>query len=312
MHRFLLPFLVVSGAACGSDGVSIDDFTNAYIDAYCEGAVKCGSQPSTADCKASTSLETNTFLTLIESAKSGTVTYNEEQASACLDSFRARTCKFEGFHSENDPCDSMFTGTIAQGGACTISAQCAGGASCEQTVQDCDRDAMCCPGTCGAPSVEVAAGAMCGENDICPFNQYCKLPATGNVGTCTALISSPGAACDDFFSCVNPMICNLFAEMPTCEMPVGTGETCNPDGIAPCVVDQDHCDDVSMKCVGPLADGAACEFSSECAPDSSCAGTCQPNVAAGGACSETTADCLGSLECTGGTCQLGPAGMSCN
>lgn len=169
---------------------------------------------------------------------------------------------------------------------------------------------MCCPGTCGPPAVEVAAGAPCGDNDICPANQYCKPPATGDVGTWTALLTS-GAACDSFFACQDPMICNLFADMPTCEMPVATGQACNPDGIAPCIQDQDHCDDATMKCVGLLADGAACEFSSECAPDATCVGTCQQNVALGGACGDTTADGLGSLECISGTCQAGPAGMSC-
>lgn len=309
MHRFLLPFLVVSGAACGSDGVSLDDFSNAYVDAFCEGAVKCGSQPSVADCKASVALNNNSFLTLIDSAKSGSVKYNEDQAGACLDALKAPTCTFEGLHSE-DACDGAFTGTIAQGGACVASAQCAGGASCEQTDENCDRDEMCCPGTCGAPSVEVAAGAPCGDNDICPANQYCKPPATGDIGTCTALLTSAGAACDSFFACADPMICNLFAETPTCERPVATGETCDPDALIACLDNEDHCN-AMMKCAAPLADGAACESSSECALDSTCVGTCQQNVALGGTCSDSTADCLGSLECTSGTCQAAPAGMSC-
>jgi hypothetical protein len=314
MNRILSSLLVLSVAACGNDGVSIDDFSDAYIDAFCEGAVKCGSQPSVAACKASAGLDSYTFLTLIDGAKSGKITYNEDQAGACLDGFRSTTCSFEGLQGE-DPCDAAFTGTIPMGGACVISAECAGGASCEQTDQNCDRDTMCCPGTCGAPSVVVAAGASCGENDICPANQYCKPPATGDVGTCTALLTSAGAACDSFFACANPMICNGFADMPTCELPVATGETCDPDALIPCLKDQDHCDDVTMKCAGPKADGAACEFSSECELDSTCAGatttTCQANVAVGGTCSDTTADCLGSLECTNGTCQLAPAGMSC-
>jgi hypothetical protein len=199
------------------------------------------------------------------------------------------------------------------GGACFIGAECAGGASCEPTDMNCDSDTMCCPGTCGAPSVDVAAGAPCGDNDVCPDNQYCKPPATGDVGTCTALITAEGAMCDgSFFACADPMVCNLFADMPTCEKPVGTGEACKPDALIPCIQNSDHCDDTTMKCVGPLADGAACMASSECAADSTCAAdTCQKNVAVGGACSDTTADCLGSLECTSGTCQLGPAGMSC-
>jgi hypothetical protein len=309
MTRFLVPCLLLSVAACGSDGVSIDDFENSYLDAYCAGEVKCGYQPSVADCKASISLDGYTFLTLIDAAKSGTVKYNEEAAGSCLDSYREPTCRFDGLHTE-DACEGTFTGTIPMGGACVISAECAGGASCTQTDENCDRDAMCCPGTCGAPTVEVAAGAPCGENDICPDNQYCKPPASGDVGTCTAFITTEGTACESFFACANPMICNLFADMPTCEKPVATGETCNPDALIPCLVNADHCD-ASMKCVGPLADGAACETSSECGPDSTCLATCTPNVTKGGACGDTTADCLGGLECTGGTCQLGPAGMSC-
>jgi hypothetical protein len=310
MNRFLVPCLLLSVAACGNDSVSLDDFDGAYLDAYCEGAVKCGSQPSVEACKASISLDNNTFLTLIDAAKSGTVHYDEDQAGACLDGFKSPSCQFDGLHTD-DPCDGTFTGSVAMGGACFISAECAGGASCEQTDQNCDRDTTCCPGTCGAPSVDVAAGAPCGDNDICPDNQYCKPPATGDVGTCTALLTMEGAPCDSFFACANPMICNGFADMPTCERPATTGSACSPDAIIPCAGDSDHCDATTMKCVGPLADGSACEENSECAPDSTCATTCQPNITKGGACGDTTADCLGSLECTAGTCQLGPAGMSC-
>jgi hypothetical protein len=310
MNRFLAPCLVLSIAACGNDSVSIDDLKGAYIDAYCDGAVKCGSFASTAECHASVSIDNNSFLSVIDGAKTGSVKYSEDAAGSCLDALRNPSCTFEGLHGE-DPCDDLFSGTVAMGGACTISAQCAGDASCEQTDQDCDRDVACCPGTCGASSVVVAAGAPCGENDICPSNQYCKPPASGDVGTCTALITTEGTACDSFFACQDPMICNGFADMPTCEKSAGTGETCKPDNLIPCAKDSDHCDAATMKCVGPLATGATCEFSSECGPDSTCVDTCQKNLGVGGTCSDTTADCLGSLSCTNGTCQLGPAGMSC-
>jgi hypothetical protein len=271
--------------------------------------VKCGSEPSVAACKASISLDNNEFLTLIDGAKSGAINYNEDQASACIDSVRAPSCTFEGLHGD-DPCGEAFTGSVAMGGPCFIGEECAGGASCEQTDDNCDSDTTCCPGTCGTPSVDVAAGAPCGPNDVCPDNQYCKLPETGDVGTCTALLTSAGAACDDFFACADPMICNLFSDMPTCEKSAGSGESCDPDALIPCVKDTDHCDATST-CVGALADGAACESSTECAPSSTCAGTCQANVAAGGACTEDGPSCLGSLECTNGTCQAPPAGMSC-
>jgi hypothetical protein len=309
MNRFLVPCLVLSIAACGNDSVSLDDFEGAYLDAYCEGAVKCGGQPSLAACKASLNLDTNSFLTLFGAAKSGTIKYDEEQAAACLDSVREPSCTFEGLHGD-DPCSEALTGTVAMGGECFISAECVGGATCTATDENCDDNTMCCPGTCGTPSVDVAAGAPCGENDICPNNQYCKLPETGDVGTCTALLTSVGAACDDFFACADPMICNLLSETPTCEKSVGTGETCDPEALIPCVEDRDHCDE-SNTCVGPLAEGAVCESSSDCAADSTCLDTCQQNIAAGGACSANGPDCLGDLECVNGTCQLDPAGMSC-
>jgi hypothetical protein len=68
----------------------------------------------------------------------------------------------------------------------------------------------------------------------------------------------------------------------------------------------------TMKCVGPLADGAACMSSSECKNDSRCISMkCTPDAAAGGACGDTVANCLGGLDCTNGTCTLPPAGTSC-
>lgn len=310
MFKLVLVFTALTATACGSDGVSIDDFSTKYSDAYCANQAKCQGAKTVAECKASQSLNDTSFLTLLEAVQNGTVKYDEGTGADCIDSVRGASCNFEGLYEEN-ACEDLFVGTVAQGGACAIDAECAGSAPCNPTNVNCDSDVMCCPGTCGTAQVVVASGGSCGENDTCADGTYCKPPATTGNGTCTALITTSGAACDSFFACANPMVCNLFAAAPTCETSAPSGGTCNPDQLIPCADGREHCDGATLKCVGPLADGAPCETSSECANYASCTGTCQADLGVGATCNDTTPDCAGSLDCTNGTCQLPPAGMSC-
>lgn len=308
MNRLLCVVIAASAAACGSDGVSIDGFDDAYLDAYCEYQVRCQYQPSVAACKASEALNDSTFLTVVDGVRGGTISYDEEQAGACIDEIRDASCAFEGFHTTS-AC-SMFTGNVDFGGACFVSAECASDASCVPTDANCDPDVTCCPGTCGMGTAPVPAGGTCGENDTCVDGTYCK-PGAGDTGTCTALITSVGAACDSFVACANPMICDVFAASPTCIRPAGSGEMCDLESLIPCADSREYCDPATMKCAPAAAVGASCA-TADCVSFASCINdTCQADVEAGGTCSDATPDCLGSLECTNGTCQLEPAGMSC-
>jgi hypothetical protein len=106
------------------------------------------------------------------------------------------------------------------------------------------------------------------------------------------------------------MLCDIFANAPTCFAPAPSGGACNPDLLLPCADFREHCDS-SMKCVGALPAGSTCMYNSECRPDHSCVGTCMPNAGAGGSCPQDGVDCLGDLDCTNSVCTAPAAGMSC-
>jgi hypothetical protein len=315
MTKWWLSIAIVSATACGGSSVSVNDLTKEYVKSYCEYQVRCGYAPDAKTCEASITLDNNDFLTAVDGVDMGKIDYDSGAAGDCLDAVAGQSCNFEGFHDNSQQaCGEIFTGKTAQGGACFTNFECAGGASCVATDSNCDSSTTCCPGTCGAPATTVASGGACGDNDTCADGTYCKPPASGSGdGVCTAYVTMEGAACDAFEACANPMICDIFLDMPVCEKPAAAGATCNPDALLPCVDLRQHCDMTSMKCVDALADGGACMSSSECKNGSSCVNmVCTADLKAGAACmADMGADCMGDLECTNGTCALPPTGMSC-
>jgi hypothetical protein len=303
--------LITMVVACGSDGVAIGDFAAEYEAATCKYSVRCESQPDAATCKESTDFDTDgTFLSLVDAVEKGTVAYDEEAAADCIAEAADASCMFVGFANDDSACSDVFRGTVPQGGACDISFECADYAACEPTDPNCDPDQMCCPGTCGTPQTEVAAGGTCGDNTYCAAGTYCK-PTGTDTGTCTARLTTEGAACDSLDACEGPMICDIFAMAPTCVKPAGDGETCDPEALIPCGDGRQHCDEMTLKCVDALPTGSPCETSSVCRNDATCSnGTCQPDGSVGDPC--VTTGCLGDLECDANdTCQPEPAGMSC-
>lgn len=315
MSKLWLAVIASTAVGCGgSDGISIDNLLNSIQDASCEQAVRCQEQPDEATCKATTFVNDTTSLTIVAGVKGGTIKYDSSQAQDCVDSIRDGSCEFTGFQSADSPCEDMLDGTVAVGGACQISSECSGDAICTQTDPNCDSDTTCCAGTCTAAEPEVAGGGTCGDTTgPCADGYYCKYTSQ-TAGTCTAYITTAGAPCDSLDACAGTMICDIFANSPTCVQPAASGGTCDPNALLGCIDFREHCDEATMKCVPALAAGAACMYSFECRQDSTCAGgTCQVNVGVGGACPDSGVDCLGDLDCseTNMTCTAPTAGMSC-
>nr|MBA3500491.1 hypothetical protein [Deltaproteobacteria bacterium] len=235
-------------------------------------------------------------------------------AAKCADAQGNTNCTFPGFNVEN-PCEDVFTGTVATGGACVIDLQCANFGNCVQTVPSCDSDLMCCPGTCMGMSAESPIGGPCGNDvNFCASGSYCKEPATGP-GTCTALLAGEGTACDAIDACVNPLYCNLSftTGTGTCKKPAASGQTCVRMDLIPCADSREFCDPTMLKCIKDVSIGATCGNGVQCVGYSSCLnGTCVADIPAGGACQvDAGADCVGGLECIAGKCALPPPGMVC-
>jgi hypothetical protein len=313
MSKLWLAVIASTAVGCGeSDGISIDNLLASIQDASCEQAVRCQEQPDEATCKATTFMNDTTSLTIVAGVKGGTIKYDSSQAQDCVDSIRDGSCAFSGFHPIDSPCDGMLSGTVAVGGACQLSSECAGDAVCAQTDQNCNSDTMCCAGTCTAPDPEVASGGVCGDaTGPCADGTYCSYTSQ-TAGTCKPYITTAGTACDSLDACAGTMLCDIFANSPTCFQPAPSGGTCDPDVLLPCADFREHCD-ASMKCVAAVAAGGACEFSGDCRQDHSCVGgTCQADVGVGGSCPDDGVGCLGDLDCPASmTCTAPTAGMTC-
>src|SRR5262249_18403918 len=110
-------------------------------------------------------------------------------AADCLAEMRSHaSCEISGFFGDN-PCAQVFTGTVAEGGACTFDTECVGDATCTETDPACDANVACCAGTCGAASLISAEGGPCGDDvHLCDDGLYCSTPDGASAGTCTAQV----------------------------------------------------------------------------------------------------------------------------
>ena len=315
MRKTPLLLLVVL-FACGKDSIGFDDFPGGLEGAQCGFQVDCDLQPDNATCQASIDIDDGEVGSLDAAIADGTVIYDAEAAQACVDAIRGQGCSFPGFQDRPDPCDDVFTGTVATGGACIIDVECANGGSCAPTDVNCDPDVSCCAGTCqGMDTPLVAIGGVC-EGGDCVANAFCKFPAGANSGTCTAAITTAGTACDELDACANPMVCDLdFATGMggTCVTPAGSNQACDPGGLIACGDLRDYCDPASMKCTRRVDVGGACPTGVRCVGFATCVNAvCLADPKLGEACVVDGAqDCLGSLSCINGTCQLPPASMVC-
>lgn len=315
--KALLVALVLAATACsGSDGVSLKDLPNQLLDAACKADVKCGFMPDLATCKAAYQANDTYMLTIEAAAAAKEVKYDEGLGKSCVDEEASYTCEFTGLQpTPNDPCVKMFTGLVAAGGACFASTECAGGGACTQTDPNCDATTTCCPGTCAAAPTKVAIGQACQSSGDCVDGAYCSQATM----TCKAVVTQEGSACDDFYACANPMLCNLdftTGMFTTCYTPAARTATCDPNTILPCSDSRDYCDSGTMKCTPVATTGQACAGTGNvsCAYYDTCTNSmCTANPGANQACMADQfglSNCLGSLACTSGTCQL-PGAMTC-
>jgi hypothetical protein len=127
----------------------------------------------------------------------GTVVYHGDKAAQCMNAVAAASCAAWG-GSQNidatDPsCEQTFSGTVANGTACTDSEECADGS--------CDGD----PGMCTA---FVAMGQSC-LGGTCADGLYCKYNENGTA-VCTTQEAN-GTACSDNGTCASDF----------CDIPMG-------------------------------------------------------------------------------------------
>lgn len=310
-------------ATVGCDGsggpIPFSQFEPTALAAVCRFSVLCRIYPDQATCMASEQTEPHFYDTLGQDVASGEVSYDGTAARACVDAINGLSActrtAYAGVAS-GPACNTIFTGTVAVGGACFFSEECVGGGTCLRTAS-CTSD-QCCAGTCQAPEVTVPLGGSCSPGaTVCATGAVCITDATSGSATCGKPVAA-GGACTSTSVCAAGLYCDVAATM-TCKAPVATGGACNPSlDSQDCDNEFDRCDSNTSICTSPLSVGSACSPSTTatCVDYAICdvtSGTCVARPVVGAACSASTPSCLGgSCDPTTSTCALAPTAGACS
>ncbi|HMF44778.1 MAG TPA: hypothetical protein VKQ32_29090 [Polyangia bacterium] len=317
--------LAAAGCSAGPQFYDLDQFVNLVIDDLCRAQVACNDMPDMETCLATTKIEPNYLATLKQDIASGKVRYDGAKATACADLLHrlyGAECSQAALAAVPDRnstvCDQVFTGTVAIGGACFFSEDCAGGGSCVPSDLTCSRSLQCCPGTCQAnTTTTVPVGGSCASGEICAGDSYCDTSVSGVAGTCKLPTAGDGAACSAAIPCVAPLYCDLDSGtgMGTCRRPAATGGACSTSvAFSSCDDGRDYCDQLTVTCTRRVAPGGDCASGQTCVGYTECMGsTCVAQPKPGEACSTNGPSCLGTVLCdaASSTCKVVPVGGAC-
>ncbi|HEY6477269.1 MAG TPA: hypothetical protein VI456_11860 [Polyangia bacterium] len=303
--------LAALASACGggpsaSPAPTVGTACADYANKACMAAQKC--EPGIiqyfypgglANCVATSAL---TCQASIESPHSGASPALLQQCGSAL---AAMTCE-QYFSASTDPSCLPHAGTIAIGGSCGDSWQCASG-----------RCALASAG-CGTCVPQVGLGAPCTGIE-CADGLVCSASARGSTSYVCSKPVSLGEPCFDANVCPGNSSCGTTSG--TCDPLPGGGETCDTmNTLCDYSAGLFLCDPYLGVCeapVGTAQSGQACGWLTTTSPYVACdglcegdpasnAGTCFSELAQGQACAG--ADLCGyDLQCVGGVCiPIGP------
>jgi len=189
------------GGGGGGGALTVDTFPAAYYAALCGSLFRC---PSGGDNSSVAALFENPATCaeraprlayagvddLVGLVRAGSVRFDGAAARTCLDQVAASCI---GVDSEVlRVCRRAFAGTVAVGGGCWRSEQCADGGWCDHTATT----ARACPGTCRA---QVGVGAMCATDRQCTgWGEGTAACVSGRCATVRAGTPAPeGQRCGD-------------------------------------------------------------------------------------------------------------------
>lgn len=316
---------LVTAIGCDGSGGSIpfDQLDTSLFAAVCHLEVLCGAFPDAAACMSSMYARPHLFDTLGSDIASGKVAYDGAKARVCVDTINAlSSCDRSALATlDLDPicgANTVFKGTVAAGGPCFFSEECAAGETCQRTDSSCTSD-QCCAGTCVAMAAPLpvggdcsVVGATCVSGSVCVYDSSTSPPTE----TCQTP-GGVGASCASITACANPLYCDT--QSKTCKSPVGTGGACDPSiGSLGCDSPNDHCDPTTMLCTTRLGLRAACDpTNSGCVSYAVCdatTSTCVERPVVGATCDPISGpSCLGgSCDATTMTCTLPVTSGACS
>lgn len=311
--------MVLVSAACGGGSggsIGFEDLPDELERAQCESLVACGYMPDVETCLAALFPERDEELkTLGAAIEAGTIVYNGENAAACLEFFGSNSCRFSESVDEGDfeaACANVFVGQVPEGGTCITDEECANDGDCEEdpTCVEACCEGTCIPGEGGGGMVPI--GGDCSEAD-CVDGAYCKNDFMTGSAVCEAVVAE-GGECMDWDACEAGLFCagyDFGATPGTCAPPPDRGESC-AETFGICDRADDYCDPADMICKARKQPGEACTVDSdECVEYAVCFNnTCTALPGAGESCADVE-ECLGDLDCSGGTCAPPPDEPGC-
>jgi len=248
--RSLLCVLVLAG--CGG-GLTIDEYPTAFRNAICKYETRCGYFPDIDTCEhANIGISLTVDPSSQEAVDKGKVIFDGSLAQDCLDAFGAQTCDTtdeDGRAFFMAKCRDIVKGTVGNGGACALDAECKSGVcnipsstdTCPQGT--CMGDAMPAPGGAGA-----TCATATGTTSPCAVGYYCDF----NTMVCTEL-KAAGATCGSTNECAFGLGCAGMTTR-TCKVLPKLGEAC-PDGV--CRDAGNYCNG-SSQCAKIGLEGSAC------------------------------------------------------
>ncbi len=170
MNRSLLLTAVVSlvlgVAACGEEGMDVEDFVDQYANAYCAWVWNCcnsneRSYSATSTCKQAVQTKVDRLLAF-RKADGAFATFDGEAAQACIDVLTSRSCS--GANVVRGCLDRVTQAQHKPGDECSHSAEC--------------QSLYCVPGSGGkkgyCAAVSVPGGNCSGEDEGCTSGTFCS------------------------------------------------------------------------------------------------------------------------------------------
>jgi hypothetical protein len=287
------------GGGGGGGSIPIEELGNELQEAFCSRIVRCGLVDDVASCSELIDFNDEEIQAGVAA---GTIDYDGELARDCLDAFAAASCdgSSESARVEPPSCREAIRGTVADGGACENSNECASGdcmlTSCQMA---------CCPGTCATTVEDAAIGASCAagpcvEGAFCDATQICR-----------ALINAD-QACNNSGECNYGLYCEQTTGPGVCRDAPNRGDSCP---VGDCADLGDRCDMGTMTCVALSAAGGPCMDFFSCQAQLVCASTtntCAEPPSVGQACPDFVCAANGWCDSTNMMCAADKAdGMPC-
>jgi len=201
----------------------------------------------------------------------GLMTYSATQGAVCQSAIAALDCSVlsGGFGSAAPPaCQATLTGTVAQGGTCWDSSNCAAGyctwdlltGTCPGTCQPFTAaGAACSDDTCGPDlgAAQPTCKLLSGTGGACPCQDALYCDTSGATATCRPFLAT-GATCTSFGAPCN-LLTTCGGSPSTCQAYVGAGATCDPTD-SQCGIGYDCTGTSTFTCTSLPALGDACDF----------------------------------------------------